>query len=191
VQQNIISHGNFAGIDVLMCNSSIIKSLLHKLPLNRAACKYGIFAEHNLYADSSVCKHLSGLFNVCLMHGKNPQECMQTVIVPICKNKNGNLSDAGNFMPVSLATIISKLFELYILSCIAPLLATTDIQFGFKPKHGTDMCILLLKQTVSYYVSKDTPVFSAFLDASKTFEETNHNLLFAKLIKRNVPYLCS
>ena len=45
----------------------------------------------------------------------------------------------------------------------------------------------LLKQTVSYYVNKDTPVFLAFLAASKAFDRTNHNLLFAKLIKRNVP----
>jgi len=30
-------------------------------------------------------------------------------------------------------------------------------------------------------------VFSAFLDASKAFDRTNHNLLFDKLIKRNVP----
>ena len=112
---------------------------------------------------------------------------MQTVIVPICKNNNGNISDAGNYRPVSLAIIISKLYEHYILSCISPLLATTDNQFGFKPKHGTDMCIFLLKQTVSYYVNKETPVFSAFLDASKAFHRTNHNLLFAKLIKRNVP----
>ena len=121
------------------------------------------------------------------MHGEIPQECMQTVIVLICKNKNGNISAAGNYRPASLATIISKLFEHYILSCIFPLLATTDNQFGFKPKHGTDMCIFLLKQTVFYYVSKDTPVFSASLDASKAFDRTNHNLLFAKLIKRNVP----
>ena len=111
---------------------------------------------------------------------------MQTVIVPICKNKNGNISDAWNYRPVSLATIISKLFEHYILSCISPLLATTDNQFGFKAKHGTDMCIFL-QQTVSYYVNKDIPVFSAFLDASKAFDRTNHNLLFSKLIKRNVP----
>ena len=64
-----------------MCNSLKIKSLLHKLPLNRAAGKGGIFAEHISCADSSVCNHLSSLFNVCLMHGKIPQECMQTVIV--------------------------------------------------------------------------------------------------------------
>ena len=74
-----------------------------------------------------------------------------------------------------------------ILACISPLLATTDNQFGFLPKHDTDMCIFLLKQIVSYYVNKETPVFSAFLDASKAFDRTNHNLLFAKLIKRNVP----
>ena len=142
-----------------------------KLPLNRAAGKDGSFAEHIFYADSSVCNHLSSLFNVCLMHGKIPQECMQTVIVPICKNKNGNISDAGNKRPVSLATIISKLFEHYILSCISSLLATTDNHFGFKPKHATNMCIYLLKQTASYVI-KDTPVFSAFLDASKAFDRT-------------------
>jgi len=112
---------------------------------------------------------------------------MQTVIAPACKNKNGSISDAGNYKPVSFTAIISKLFEHYILSCISPLLATTDNKFGFKPKHSTDMCIFLLKQTVSYYVSKDTPVFTAFLDASKACDRTNHNLLFAKLIKRNVP----
>ena len=140
---NIISHANFEGIGDLMCNSFKIKSLLHKLPLTRAAGKDGFFAEHIFYADSSVCNHLSSLFNVCLMHGKIPQECMQTVIVPICKNKNWNISDAGNYRPISFATIIFKLFEHYILSCIFPLLVTTNNRFGFKAKHGTGMCIFL------------------------------------------------
>ena len=112
--------------------------------------------------------------------------CKQS-LYPFAKTRMGTISDAGNYRPVSLAAIISKLFEHYILTCISPLLATTDNQFGFKPKHDTDICIFLLKQTVSYYVNKETPVFSAFLDASKAFDRTNHNLLFAKLIKRNVP----
>ena len=40
---------------------------------------------------------------------------------------------------------------------------------------------------MSYYSCKDTPLFSPFLYASKAFDRTNHNLLFAKLMKRNVP----
>jgi len=45
VKQTINSHHNFEGIDELMCNSFKIISLLHKLPLDRAAGKDGIFAE--------------------------------------------------------------------------------------------------------------------------------------------------
>ena len=65
VHQNKLSHGNFEGIDELMCNSFKIKSLLYKLPRNRAAGKDGIFAEHIFYADSSVCNHMStGYFTI-------------------------------------------------------------------------------------------------------------------------------
>ena len=53
-----------------------IKSLLHQLPIDRAAGKDGNFAEHAFYADSNVCNPLHSPLNVCLMHGKIPQECM-------------------------------------------------------------------------------------------------------------------
>jgi len=102
VKQNLISHGNFEGIDELMCNSFKIKSLLHKLPLDRPADKDGIFDEHIFYADPSVCNHLSSPYNVCLMHGKIPQECMQKVIVPICKNKKRDIRMPGTIGLFSL-----------------------------------------------------------------------------------------
>ena len=75
------------------------------------------------------------------MHEKLPQACMQTVIVPICTIKNGEISDAGNYRPVGFATIISKLLEHYILSCISPFVAATDNQFVFKSQRSTDTCI--------------------------------------------------
>jgi len=40
-------------------------------------------------------------------------------------------------------------------------------QFGFKSEHRTDLYVFLLKQTVSNYVNRSTPVFAAYLDASK------------------------
>ena len=36
---------------------------------------------------------------------------IETIIVPIVKNKCGHLSDSNNYRPIALATIISKLFE--------------------------------------------------------------------------------
>jgi len=56
--------------------------------------KIALFLYTFCMADASVCDYLSSLFNMCLMHGKMPHDSMQTVIVPICNNKNGDISDA-------------------------------------------------------------------------------------------------
>jgi len=76
------------------------------------------------------------------------------------ESKNGNISDAGNYRFVSLATVISKPCEHFIVFCISPLLVTADNQFSFKAEHSTDRCEFVLKQTVQYYVNKNTPVHS-------------------------------
>jgi len=53
-------------MDELMCNSFKIKSLPYKLPIDRAAGKDGIFAEHIFCADSSVCNNLNTVYSMCV-----------------------------------------------------------------------------------------------------------------------------
>ena len=40
---------------------------------------------------------------------------IETTIVPIIKNKCGNLADSNNYRPIAIATIVSNLFESVIL----------------------------------------------------------------------------
>ena len=166
------------------CN---VQSLLWKLSLNRAAGSDEISAEHLIYADPQVCALLSKLINTCISHGVMPQACIETILVPIYKNNKSNIHDKNNYRPIALQTVISKLFEHFILQQISLFLRTSSNQFGFKHKYSTDQCVFLYKQAVSYYGNQNSPVFSTFLDASKAFDRVNHKLLFKKLSNRNVP----
>ena len=112
---------------------------------------------------------------------------MHAVICPIVKDKSKDLTSADNYRPIALVTAISKLLELCILSRIVTLIETSDLQFGFKSNHSTDMCIFVLKEIMDFYKRHNTPVFLCFMDATKAFDRINHWTLFRKLIYRGIP----
>jgi len=102
-----------------------------------------IFAENFTYADSSVCFYLTNLF-----HGFdawNSTGMQANAYVPICKNTNGDRSDAFNYNAVSLATTISEFFEHHTLSYMSPFVANIGNQLGFKPQPDTDLYVFLLR----------------------------------------------
>ena len=61
-----------------------------KLPFNSAVDSDDISAEHIRFADSTVA--LKFFFNMFILHDYIPKPCINTVIVPVLKNKNGKSS---------------------------------------------------------------------------------------------------
>ena len=117
------------------------------------------------------------------IHGFLPKSMMTVILIPIIKNKAGNINSVDNYRSIALASILSKLIEIIILSRIDDYLITKPNQFGFKPKHGTDQCIYVLKEIVNLYTSSKGCVFACFLNASKAFDRVDHMKLFDKLAK--------
>ena len=102
---------------------------------------------------------------MCLSHGYLPSTLIKTTIVPMVKNKSGNLSDSNNYRPIAIVTITSKLLESVLLLKCSDYLTTCDNQFRFKASHRTDMCIYTLKEFIDYYKCRGTTVYVTFLDA--------------------------
>ena len=143
-------------------------------------------SEHFKYADTKLCCVLRIIFNAMFSHGYLPSKLMETIIIPIIKDKKGLVTDKDNYRPVAVTSVVSKIIELILLIRLQNQLETVCNQFGFKTKHGTDMCVFSLKQIIEYYNSRSSPVYVCYLDASKAFDRINHWCLFNKLIKRGI-----
>ena len=82
--------------------------------------------------------------------------------------------------------MISKIFEHILLNRLKPHLETCHNQFGFKPKMGTELCILTLKEYLAYYHNLGSQLFICFMDASSAFDRIQFVKLFEKLKNRKV-----
>ena len=91
-----------------------VQTLIRNLEFGKSSGPDGICA-------AAMCDHdqLSALLSLCftlfLSHWHLPPKLIQTTIVPIIKNKCGNISSSNNYRPIALATIISKLLESILL----------------------------------------------------------------------------
>ena len=112
---------------------------------------------------------LSCLFTSILSHGYLPKQMLVSIIVPVVKNKNSSLSSKNNYRPVALSSVISKVFEKLLLSRIESYIKTSENQFGFKQGHGTELCVLTLKEIVRHYTSQGPNILTCYLDASMAF----------------------
>ena len=145
--------------------------------------------QHLLHGSPLLAIHIHLLFNAFIQHEYVPNEFLQTVVTPIIKDTTASHSDSSNYRPVTLSCLFSQLFEHAIYTKIGHLLLTDDLQFGFKPKHSTAHALFVLKETVNYFTSHGSNVFTCFLDCSKAFDKVSHKGLFLKLVKRQIP-LC-
>ena len=69
----------------------------------------------------------------------------ESVTVPIIKDKNKCVNDTNNYRPICLSNICSKILEVIFIR-INTFLESSSNQFGFKPKHGTELCVFAFKE---------------------------------------------
>ena len=166
-----------------------IQEIVKKLANNKAVGLDSIPNEFYKAAPPNILIMLSILFNSFLNHAFLPNAIMNVLIVPLLKGKLKDPTDSSNYRPIAIATAASKLFEAIIFERMEKFLHTSDHQFGFKPKHSTEMCVFALKEIIHYYRSLNTPVYLCFVDIKSAFDRVSYWKLLSKLVDRGVPLL--
>ena len=146
-----------------------------------------ISAEHFFDAPLTMFDRLHQLFNSMLRHSFVPSQFQSGTIIPIVKDRHGDKGDMNNYRGISIAPIVSKIFEHVLRIIFHESLSTSQYQFGFKRKSSTSHALFCLKEAINYYTQQGSNVYCSFLDASKAFDRLVHAGLFMKLLQRGVP----
>ncbi|XP_063635034.1 uncharacterized protein LOC134805719 [Cydia splendana] len=109
-----------------------VAKVIHSITRGKSPGHDGLSVEHLQHAGPHISRVLAMLFSLCVSHSYLPPDLMRTVVVPVVKNKTGDMSDTNNYRPISLATIIAKVFDGMLNIQLDKHLSLHDNQFGFR-----------------------------------------------------------
>ena len=124
------------------------------------------------------------LFNKCLKESCLP-DCWKVLsLVPVFKNV-GERSTAINYRPVSLLSVVSKVFEKFVNNRIVDHLEKcglfSDFQYGFRSSRSTADLLTVVSDRIARAFNRSGATQAVALNISKTFGKVWHAGLLHKL----------
>ena len=131
---------------------------------------------------------LTKVFQYFYDSASTPFDWRSANVVPLFKK--GSRSNPLNYRPISLTSIVSKVFEHVVSHNINNFLEANSLlyehQHGFRTKHGCDTQLLNTVTEFIDYFDELIPIDIAVLDFSKAFDVVSHRKLRSKLLNIGV-----
>ena len=134
-------------------------------------------------AANATASPLAHIINLSMELGQIPSEWKSAKIIPIYKA--GPKSDMGNYRPISILPVVSKVIERTVHTQLIKYMTDNSVlykhQFGFRPRMSTELPAIKLIDDIRSSVDKGNFVDGLFIDLSKAFDTISHAQLLTKL----------
>ena len=135
---------------------------------------------------------LTHILNLSLLEGVFPNELKIANVLPLYKADDDMVFN--NYRPVSVLSVLSKVFERIMYNRLISFLESNKIlfknQFGFRKQHSTYMALVLLLYKIVKALENGEYVIGIFLDFSKAFDTVDPNILLKKLEYYGIRGVC-
>jgi hypothetical protein len=166
---------------ITVSQNGIIKLLRNLKPFT-ASGPDGIPTRLFMETAEEIAPAITLVFQASINQGRVPSQWKKAHIVPIFKN--GSRSDAANYRPISLTSVLCKVCE-HIIHCavIRHLTASnilSDAQHGFRQRRSCDTQLILTVEDLARGLDNKAQIDVVLLDYEKAFDKVSHRHLLLK-----------
>ena len=155
----------------------LIRKTLRKMKCGKAADPSGIIAEMLKAAGEVGIVLLTELTEVVFCNGVIPTDWHKSFILNLYKGK-GDALEWGNYRGLKLTDQAMKLLKRVLDSFIPDIVDIEAMQFGFVPGRGTTDAIFIIRQLQEQYIAANKPLYFAFVDLEKAFDQVPRKVLW-------------
>ena len=164
-------------------NSKEVFDIIASLDINKSTGPNSIPVYILKVYNNFFSENLSKIINISFSTGVFPDLCKIAKVIPIFKKDNQ--LQCGNYRPISLLSVFSKIFEKVIYTRMYSFLEKNkliyDHQFGFRANHSTNHAVINLTELIKSYRDSGNTAAGIFIDLQKAFDTVNHKILCGKL----------
>ena len=169
---------------IRITTDDIIKSI-DSIPLNKTPGPDAISPYIIQQVKFAITPILLKLFNRSLSESVFPSVFKLANVIPV--HKKGSRSDPCNYRPISLTSVLSKIFEKTVSRYLLNYFLSNNLiykhQAGFLPGHSTAFQLVEIYNTLTSNIERSLATSLIFCDISRAFDRLSHPALYSKLIE--------
>lgn len=173
--------------DVDLVTSNLIEEVVAEIKHSKNDPVFSFNSTCIKRAPPSFHRHISNIIRMFLIHGHVSDILLLSTIVPLVKDKQGDIKSSDNYRSIALSSVILKIFDWVVLTLFEDQLALDDLQFSYQKRCSTNMCTWMVVESINHFTRNNSDVYTCFMDMKKAFDMVKHGMIFRKLIERNVP----
>ena len=182
--ENIISTDSLNDIEKVTAKN--IREACSHLKPNKTDPTYSFTSDCLKSAPLILFEYLETIIRSFLIHGHVSLVLLLPTLVPIIKDKMGDICSSKNYRSIAISSLLLKIIDWVIILLFGESLKLDDLQFAYQMNCSTTMCSWVVVETVSYFLRNNTEIFSCMTDMTKAFDMVQHSILFKKFISLTV-----
>ena len=173
--------------NIIVTHDEVLK-ICREIDVNKSSCIENVSSKVMKDALIHLNRKFTHVMNNSLTKGIFPRKWKYAKVTPLFKG--GNRNGVGNYRPVSLLPLPSKIIERIVHNRLSSFLEENNIldpnQGGFRKGHSTVNTISKLTNDIFEGINKGDLTTSCFIDMAKAFDTVNHVILCKKLAKLGI-----